>query len=367
MTTFLQFHLLTPYPPSNPNRDDQGRAKQAMLGGQPRLRLSSQSLKRAVRETTYFLNDLAGHRGTRTKRIAEKVEKHLAARGIDPAKAREAATTVGRLFSKLEAEKDGKPPLTTTLAFVSPDEWQLAHDLAEQLVAGEKPDEKALKKMVLRHADGAIDIAMFGRMLADDPDFNREAAVQVGHAITTHRALVEDDWFSAVDDLKTREDDAGAGHLGETGFGSGVYYLYACVNVDLLVENLAGDRALAGRGLDALARALATATPRGKQNSFAHHPLAHFIRAERGSRQPRDLSGAFFHPVDQRLHELETNDYATASIRALEDMAGRIDSAYGAMAEEACVMDLPRGQGTLDEIAAFAAATVEHTRAPADA
>lgn len=354
MTTFVQFHLLTPYPPSNPNRDDQGRPKQAMLGGQPRLRLSSQSIKRAVRETAYFAQDLAGHRGTRTKRIAEEVEKHLIAQGTEAAQARTHASTVARLFSKLEAEKDGAPPLTTTLAFVSPQEWALAHDLAAQLVAGEKPDEKALKKMVLRKADGAVDIAMFGRMLADDPEFNREAAVQVGHAITTHRALVEDDWYSAVDDLKTREEDAGAGHLGETGFGSGVYYLYACVNVDLLVENLAGDRALAARGMEALARALATATPRGKQNSFAHHPRAHYIRTERGSAQPRDLSGAFFSPVD-----LRANDGVRASISALEGMAEKLDRAYGSACDVAEVLNVPEGLGTLDAIAGFAAASAD--------
>lgn len=351
MTTFVQFHLLTPYPPSNPNRDDQGRPKQAMVGGQPRLRLSSQSLKRAIRETAFFKADLAGHVGTRTKRIAEEVERHLVAKGIDGANARAAAGTVANVFSKLEAEKDSKPPLTTTLAFVSPDEWQFAHDLAERLAAGEKPDPKELKKLVLRRADGAVDIAMFGRMLADDPDFNREAAVQVGHAITTHRALVEDDWFSAVDDLKTREEDAGAGHLGETGFGSGVYYLYACVNVDLLVENLGGDRALAARGLESLARALATATPRGKQNSFAHHPLAHYIRAERGSLQPRDLSGAFFAPVD-----LRANDLMRASVSALEGMAERLERAYGPAAEAVAVLNVAEGQGTLAEVAAFAAA-----------
>jgi len=351
MTTFVQFHLLTPYPPSNPNRDDQGRPKQAMVGGQPRLRLSSQSLKRAIRETAFFQADLAGHVGTRTKRIAEEVERHLFGKGIDGANARAAAGTVANVFSKLEAEKDGKPPLTTTLAFVSPDEWQFAHELAERLAAGEKPDPKELKKLVLRRADGAVDIAMFGRMLADDPDFNREAAVQVGHAITTHRALVEDDWYSAVDDLKTREEDAGAGHLGETGFGSGVYYLYACVNVDLLIENLGGDRALAARGLESLARALATATPRGKQNSFAHHPLAHYIRAEKGSLQPRDLSGAFFAPVD-----LRANDLVRASISALEGMAERLERAYGPAAEAVAVLNVAEGQGTLAEVAAFAAA-----------
>jgi len=358
MTTFVQFHLLTPYPPSNPNRDDQGRPKQAMVGGHPRLRLSSQSLKRAVRETAYFMADLAGHRGTRTKRIAEEVEKHLAGLGTPADAGRKAAEQVAVIFSKLEKAEEGKAPLTTTLAFVSPDEWALAHELAERLAAGETFDEKALKKRVLRHADGAVDIAMFGRMLANDPDFNREAAVQVAHAITTHRALVEDDWYAAADDLKTREEDAGAGHLGEIGYGSGVYYLYACANVDLLVENLAGDRALAAKGMEALARALATATPKGKQNSFGHHPLAHYIRAERGGRQPRDLSGAFFHPVDQRLRDLGANDLESASISALEDMAERLDRAYGPMAGETCILNVPAGQGTLDEIATFAAGAV---------
>lgn len=351
MTTFVQFHLLTPYPPSNPNRDDQGRPKQAMVGGQPRLRLSSQSIKRAVRETAYFRQNLAGHVGSRTKRIAEEVERHLIGQGTDPGSARSAAATVAKVFSKLEAEKNGKAPLTTTLAFVSPQEWEAAHQMAVRLVAGEKLEDKELKKLVLRRADGAVDIAMFGRMLADDPDYNREAAVQVGHAITTHRALVEDDWFSAVDDLKTREEDSGAGHLGEAGFGSGIYYLYACVNVDLLVGNLGGNHALAEKGMEALAWALATATPKGKQNSFGHHPRAQYLRCERGSAQPRDLSGAFFRPV-----ELRANDGVRASISALEEMAGKLEYAYGPACDAVTVMNVPEGQGTMAEIAAFAAA-----------
>lgn len=354
MTTFLQFHLLTPYPPSNPNRDDQGRPKQASVGGQPRLRLSSQSLKRAVRETAYFAGDLAGNRGTRTKRIAELIERDLIDNGHAAEPARKAASQVANLFSKLEDTKEDEPPLTTTLAFVSPDEWTLAKELAGKLISGEKPDEKAMKKMVLRHADGAVDIAMFGRMLADDPYFNRDAAVQVSHAITTHRALVEDDYFAAADDLKTREEDKGAAHLGESGFGSGVYYLYACVNVDLLVENLDGDRALAARGLEALARALATATPRGKQNSFAHHPRALYIRAERGTAQPRDLSGAFFVPVP-----LTANDLVRSSVTKLEEMAEKLDAAYGPAADALEVMDVIEGRGALEAIAGFAAASVD--------
>lgn len=351
MTTFVQFHLLTAYPPSNPNRDDQGRPKQALMGGAPRLRLSSQSLKRAVRECSYFADDLAGNIGTRTKRLFEKLREKLIRDGASDDAAQKAAEKVAALFGKLEVPKKDEPTrqMATTLAFISPDEWRLAEELAARFLADEDlPGAKELKKLVLRHADGAVDIAMFGRMLADDPDFNRDAAVQVGHAITTHRVLAEDDWFSALDDLKTREEDSGAGHLGETGFGSGVYYLYACVNVDLLIENLAGDRDLAARGLDKLARALATATPTGKQNSFAHRPRAGFIRAEIGTQQPRDLSGAFFAPVTGA-------DLLTASKEALAITVAQIDRAYGACCDDYRVMDVQAGAGTLDEVAAFAA------------
>lgn len=347
MTTFVQFHLLTVYPLSNPNRDDQGRPKQAMIGGTPRLRLSSQSLKRAVRESSFFSQDLAGNRGTRTRRLATELKAELVAEGVEEKQADEIATQIGKVFSKLEKDSTN----ATTLAFVSPEEWEFARTLARKAVKGEPmPDGKDLKKMVLRKADGAVDIAMFGRMLADSPDYNRDAAVQVAHAFTTHRAQAQDDWFSAVDDLKTREDDSGAGHIGEHGFGSGVYYLYACVNVDLLVENLGGDAALAAKGLEALAKALAVATPKGKQNSHAHHPRASYIRVERGSQQPRDLSGAFHKavPTDER-----------ASVVALTEMAERIDRAYGKSCDAFSVMDVEEGQGTLAEIAAFAAASVE--------
>ncbi|MEL6427358.1 MAG: type I-E CRISPR-associated protein Cas7/Cse4/CasC, partial [Pseudomonadota bacterium] len=185
--------------------------------------------------------------------------------------------------------------------------------------------------------------------LADSPDYNRDAAVQVGHAITTHRALAEDDYFTAVDDLKKREEDTGAGHLGDHGFGSGVYYLYACVNADLLLENLAGDDVLARRALKALGRALPTVTPKGKQNSHAHHPRAGYLRVERGRVQPRDLTGAFYKPISGE-------DYMAASVFALENMAERMHAIYGQACDEEMVMNLTADRSaTLDEIATFAA------------
>src|SRR5208283_2583322 len=107
---------------------------------------------------------------------------------------------------------------------------------------GEKlPKDKDLAKAVLQTADGAVDIAMFGRMLADNPDFNRDASVQVAHAFTTNPVEIEDDYYTAVDDLKKPAEDAGAGFVGEAGFGAGVYYLYVCVDRELLVKNLGGD------------------------------------------------------------------------------------------------------------------------------
>lgn len=363
MTNFVQFHLLTTYPPSNPNRDDQGRPKQAMVGGAPRLRHSSQSIKRALRESPAFAKGLAGHVGTRTKLLGTRLEEELIGQGTPPEQARLVALEIARIFSTLESTKEDKKQgkkntevettKATTLAFISPDEWTAARALAARALAGEVlAKDKDLKKLVLRRADGAVDIAMFGRMLASDPEYNRDAAVQVAHAITTHRALVEEDYFTAVDDLNKRE-ETGAGHLGELGFGSGIFYLYACVNVDLLIENLAGDSALAAEGLAALAESLATATPTGKQNSFAHHPRASYIRIERGAQQPRDLSGAFFRPIS-----LRSNDVERDSIDSLERLVDQIDRAYGPASDASAILDLKKDQGTLAGIIAFARGSV---------
>ena len=292
--------------------------------------------------------DLKGHLGDRTQRIGEVVREALAGGPASEDQVADIATKVADIFGKLDAKPAKKGAIwTRQLAFISPDERSAAIELARKALAGEGlPDLKQLKKRVLRSADGAADLAMFGRMLADDPDFNREAAVQVSHALTTHRAQVEDDYYTAVDDLKTPAEDSGAGFVGEAGFGSGVFYTYACVNIDLLAQNLSGDRELASRAARALAEAMATATPSGKRNSFAHHTRAGYIRAEKGDAQPRSLAGAFFKPVDGE-------DLMAASIAALETMADRLDDAYGDCCEASEIMNVAAGQGTLKAICDF--------------
>lgn len=315
MSRFIQLHLLTFFPPANLNRDDTGRPKTAVVGGVTRLRLSSQALKRAWRTSPVFAEALSGHMGQRTQRLGEEVLAHLTAQGMAEDKALAATREIAGVFGKIKPEG----VRIEQLAFIAPEEKAAALALADKLLAGEKIDAK--KADLLRRTDTAADIALFGRMLADDPDYNREAAAQVAHAITTHKVAVEDDYYTAVDDLKTSAEDAGAGFLGEAAFGSGVFYLYMCIDRALLVKNLGGDGGLAHTAIRALVEAAATTAPRGKQNSFAAHGRAGYILAEKGDRQPRTLAGAFARPV-------RGDDLMEASVKALGDFRAAIDAAY---------------------------------------
>jgi CRISPR system Cascade subunit CasC len=365
MSCFIQLHILTFYPPSNLNRDDTGRPKSAVMGGVERLRVSSQAIKRAVRTSEAFQQALEGHLGKRTQRFGEEIEDHLVTvKGTTPEKAREIARSVAKVFGKVaEPEKakgatdeaKGEVPIARTaqLAFIGPEERQTAIGLAESLLEGKANDIRADR--VLRRVDTAVDIAMFGRMLADNADFNREAAVQVAHAVTTHRVAIEDDFYTAVDDLKALSEDAGAGFMGELGFGSGVFYLYVCVDKALLVNNLDGDAALAAQGLEALTEALATVSPTGKQASFASRARASFILAEKGDQQPRTLAAAFVKPVVGGGIPEGGGDILSASIAKLQELRQAMEDAYGPCADAHCVMDVTAGKGTLAQIKAFVA------------
>jgi CRISPR system Cascade subunit CasC len=343
MSRFLQLHLLTFFPPANLNRDDTGRPKTAIVGGATRLRLSSQALKRAWRTSEIFTTALAGHMGQRTQRLGEVVLKHLLDAGMAEQAALELARDIGGVFGKVKDTKDPNPGRIEQLAFIAPEERTAALLLADRALAGEKVDAKAAN--LLRKADSAADIAMFGRMLAADPDYNREAAAQVAHAITTHKVVVEDDYYTAVDDLKTSAEDAGAGFLGEAAFGSGVFYLYLCIDRALLLKNLGDDATLAATALGALAEAAATVAPRGKQNSFAAHGRAQYVLAERGDRQPRTLAGAFAKSVDGM-------DLMGRSIEELVRFRTQLDAAYGPAATGSATMEVGKS-GTLADIIAF--------------
>jgi CRISPR system Cascade subunit CasC len=124
-----------------------------------------------------------------------------------------------------------------------------------------------------------------------------------------------------VDDLNKHEEDAGSAHMGEQGFGAGLFYIYVCLDCDSLREKL-GD-ALACKAIRALIDAAATVAPTGKQNSFGSRAWAYYALAEKGSRQPRSLSLAFMKPVGASGEGMLAN-----TITALETTRANLDKVY---------------------------------------
>jgi CRISPR system Cascade subunit CasC len=340
MSDFLQLHLLTSYPPSNLNRDDLGRPKTAVMGGVKRLRISSQSLKRAWRTSDLFKHALAGRIGTRTKELGSRVLGDLRELGLPEKTARGAAEKIAGIFGKLKAQKrGGKDEVETEqLVHLSPEELAATAALVE-ILGAERREPTEAELLLLQKDHRAVDIALFGRMLAAVPDYNVEAAAQVAHALSVHRVEVEDDYWSAVDDLNTGEADRGAGHIGETEFAAGLFYLYLCIDRDLLAANLGGDGELVSTTLRALVEAAAKVAPVGKQASFASRAYASYVLAEKGDQQPRSLSVAFLTPV-------EGGDYLGESVARLAALREKLDRAYGPTAEASYLLDVASGEGS---------------------
>lgn len=348
---FVQLHLLTSYPPSNLNRDDLGRPKTAMMGGVPRLRVSSQSLKRAWRTSTVFQERLQDALSLRTRRLALDVRAKLLDNGVEAKLADETARAIGAaVYGKLEEDEF----VAGQLAFIGPAELVAVKSLTDKVVeTGKAPTEDEAKAVLQEQPRGA-DLALFGRMLASSPGFNVEAAAEVAHALTIHRAEVEDDYFTAVDDLqKPGEDEegAGAGFVGEAGFGAGLFYLYICVDLDLLTRNLGGDAELARAAAQALVQAAATVGPSGKRASFASRAYASYVLAERGDTLPRSLSVAFLSPKQKS----KDADMLADAVAALQGAAEKMDRAYGATAAARYRMDVAAGVGDLGGLLAFVA------------
>lgn len=293
MSKFIQLHILTSYPPANLNRDDLGRPKTAKMGTVERLRVSSQSLKRAWRTSSLFQSALEGHLGTRTKRLGVEACDLLIKGGVSEKNAKAWAKDIAGQFGK--NKKDNELEIEQ-LAHVSPCERKLVDELVATLIAENRgPEEEELK--LLKKDANAVDIALFGRMLASSPAYNVEAACQVAHAFSVHPVVIEDDYFTAVDDLNNHEEDAGAAHIGEAGFAAGLFYLYICIDKELLIENLGNDKDLANKTIEGLIEAAVKVGPTGKQNSFASRAYATYALGEAGNQQPRSLSVAYLQPL----------------------------------------------------------------------
>ncbi|MET9241274.1 type I-E CRISPR-associated protein Cas7/Cse4/CasC [Nonomuraea sp. NPDC003709] len=297
---YIDVHIVQTVPPANLNRDDQGNPKEAYFGGHRRARVSSQAWKRATR-TRFAEHTHEQDHATRTKRIAAELAERLADRtGLETEQATRLATA---LLQPLGIKPGKKAGDTAYLLFFGyrqlEDIIDLVADQATDLIALEDEElAKAVKDLPVAaklQQGHPMDVAMFGRMVADIPALNVDAAVQVAHALSTHAVDLEFDYYTAVDDENPKE-ETGAGMIGQIGFNSATLYRYATVNVPQLIDNL-GDGDAALTAVDAFIEHFARSIPSGHQNSFAHRTLPSLLAVVVREDQPVNLVSAFEKPL----------------------------------------------------------------------
>ncbi len=332
---FVEIHMIQNFAPSNLNRDDTGAPKDCTFGGVRRARISSQCLKRSIREDfkkkASQTKDVALFKeeelAFRTKALVKEIVGGLVKDGKDPDEARTAVAILLRGAGLgVKETKAGTGNLkefkTEYLLFLGKSviqkfvelcsvHWDLLTGAAASDQGEKEVDRKKRKKIsqsmipkeirdkVIEILDGskAADLALFGRMLADLPDRNIDAASQVAHAISTHKVAMEFDFYTAVDDLQPKE-ETGAGMMGTVEFNSACFYRYANIDTEQLLENLGNDGDLAARTVKAFLHASKDAIPTGKQNSFAAlNPPAFILAVVRNEGFPVNLANAFERPV----------------------------------------------------------------------
>ena len=349
----VELHLLQNVAPSCLNRDDTNTPKDCEFGGHRRARISSQAFKRAIRLSPVFKEMLQGDLGIRTKALVSRLTAYLAEKGKKPEEEAEAiaAGFVEAVMSAVDEKKENK---TKVLLYLGDDEIERLAGIALEnyaaLLAAKKeqdakaeaenqsgkkkskkeqgPFQDACKAAAKEFKSGtkAADIALFGRMMAEHPGANIDAACQVAHALSTNKVSMEMDYYTAVDDLSP-EEETGAGMIGFTGFNSSCFYRYATIDLDQLKDNLAGDGVLAAKAVEAFLRASVTALPTGKQNSMAaHNPPDAIFAVVRQSGTPVSLANAFCKPVRPGYD----SDLMAASIKEMDAYWGKLKKVYGA-------------------------------------
>lgn len=342
---FIELHLIQNFAPSNLNRDDTGNPKDTDFGGVRRARISSQAIKRAMREEAIFAESTQVPSGERSKWMMRPIVKGLVAGGQDE----EDAQKVARAFVNDYAAKSDKKNAdkTSVLVYFAKEEVDAAvsallenWDEALELASAKKP--KSLKKLVsdiekaMKTRTSAPDIALFGRMLAENPSLNIDAASQVAHAISTHRVNMDMDFFTAVDDLQS-EEETGSSHMGVTAFNSACFYRYARIDFEQLKKNLDGNEDLACKTVVGFLRAALRAIPSGKQNSFAaQNPPSFALAVARQDGMSWSLANAFEKPVTPARE----GGFVKKSIEAADDYWGKLSKIYGDGGVTACTLKL---------------------------
>ena len=328
---YVDFHILQTVPPSCINRDDTGSPKTAVYGCVLRARVSSQAWKHAMRAA--FAENTQLDVGKRTKKAAELVKEQILV--LDPELdaadklAKKALENAGIKFDEKSKKDD---TVTKALFFMSTAQAKALAELAVEGSADKKQYRDALK------AAPSMDMALFGRMVADEPSLNYDAAAQVAHSISTHAVQNEYDYFTAVDDCQA-EDNAGAGHLGTVEYNSSTLYRYATVNVMELAGQLGA--AQAAETVRAFGEAFLFSMPTGKQNTFANRTLPDAVYVTLREDQPVNLCGAFECAVPRSVQ-----GYAAPSKAALAQYAQQMYSSFA----EAPAQSFTVGSG-LEELA----------------
>lgn len=323
---YVDIHVLQSVPPSNVNRDDTGSPKSALYGGVRRARISSQAWKKAVR--TSFKDFLpASQTGARTLRVVELLMNRLTA---DPYRlaqedARQKALAVVKALG-LKADKprvkdgSGHEGVERTQYLVFYSNQQL--DRLAQLAATSEGKISSSDAKKAADSDHGIEVALFGRMVADSKDLNVDSAVQVAHALSTHAVEIESDYFTAVDDYKLDEDDAGAGMIGTVEFTSETLYRFATVAVSTLEDNL-GDVDLTADAAAAFVRGFVVSMPTGKQNTFANNTLPDAVVVQIRKGRSSSFVGAFEDAITST-----TGGFVEASCKALASYAHDCEEAF---------------------------------------
>lgn len=324
--TILDVHILQTVPPSNLNRDDTGSPKTARYGGVVRARVSSQAWKRSTRTAFDGLLDRS-ELGVRSKRLVELIGDQVAVQ--DPSLGRRQAELAKAVLAAVGIKvtaprgKTEAPEESGYLVFLSGRQIvALAALGVEHGRTGAAIDKKVARKAA--DSDHSVDVALFGRMVAEDPDLNVDAAAQVAHALSVHAVENEYDYFTAVDDHKhaDAEEDAGAGMIGTVEFNSSTLYRYATVDVDRLRDNLGTDPKAARRAIEAFTRAFVLSMPTGKQNTFANRTLPDAVLIVLRETQPINLVGAFEDPI-------AGNTRIPTAITRLATYATEVQEAFG--------------------------------------
>ena len=231
---YVDFHILQTVPPSCINRDDTGSPKTAVYGGVLRARVSSQAWKHAMRAA--FAENAQLDVGKRTKKVADLVKEQILPLAPDADADKLAKKALENAGIKFDEKSKKDDTVTKALFFMSTAQAKALAELAVEGSVDKKQYRDALK------AAPSMDMALFGRMVADEPSLNYDAAAQVAHSISTHAVQNEYDYFTAVDDCQA-EDNAGAGHLGTVEYNSSTLYRYATVNVMELAGQLGAAQA----------------------------------------------------------------------------------------------------------------------------